>query len=79
MKRTRPSEAFAPLPARVTVRVPLTIHRRGWRKRIISPTGVHQPLAKPARIDNAVVKAPAKAFRWCSMIESGESRRKLLV
>jgi hypothetical protein len=72
MKRTGPSEAFAPLPARITVRVPLTIHRRGGRKRIITPVGFHHSVARPARIENAVVKALAKAFRWRSMIESGQ-------
>lgn len=72
MKRTRLTETFAPLPARITVRVPLTIQRRGGRKRIITPMSVHQPLATPARIENAVVKALAKAFRWRSMIESGQ-------
>lgn len=72
MKRTRPSEAFAPLPARITVRVPLTIHRRGGRKRIISPVGFHQRLAKPVRVDNAAIKALARAFRWRTMIETGQ-------
>jgi hypothetical protein len=72
MKRPRLSEAFSPLPARITVRVPLTVHRRGGRKRIITPVGFHQALAKPARIENAAVKALAKAFRWRSMIESGQ-------
>lgn len=72
MKRTRPTEAFSPLPARITVRVPLTIHRRGGRKRIISPVGFHQQLAKPVRVDNAAIKALARAFRWRTMIETGQ-------
>ena len=72
MKRTRPSEAFSPLPARITVRVPLTIHRRGGRKRIISPVGFHQQLAKPVRVDNAAIKALARAFHWRTMIETGQ-------
>jgi virulence-associated protein VagC len=72
MKRAHHPEAYAPLPARITVRVPLTIHRRGGRKRIITPVGMQQPFAKPARVENAAVKALAKAFRWRSMIESGQ-------
>ena len=62
----------------VTVRVPLTIRRRGGRKMIISPDGV-ATVARgrtPADIavthgDPALVKALARAFRWRRMLETG--------
>ncbi|MGE0416990.1 MAG: hypothetical protein AB7O80_09310 [Acetobacteraceae bacterium] len=62
----------------VTVRVPLTIRRRGGRKMIISPDGVAMTAGHgtPADIaitrgDPALVKALARAFRWRRMLETG--------
>jgi hypothetical protein len=62
----------------VTVRVPLTIRRRGGRKMIISPDGVATAVGRgtPADIaatrgDPALVKALARAFRWRRMLEMG--------
>lgn len=62
----------------VTVRVPLTIRRRGGRKMIISPDGVATDarFRTPADIavtrgDPALVKAVARAFRWKRMLEDG--------
>ena len=61
----------------VTVRVPLTIRRRGGRKMIISPDGVATDARSrtPADIavthgDPALVKALARAFRWRRMLET---------
>ena len=60
----------------VTVRVPLTIRRRGGRKMIISPDGVAMTAGHgtPADIavtrgDPALVKALARAFRWKRMLD----------
>ena len=62
----------------VTVRVPLTIRRRGGRKMIISPDGVAVTAGRgtPADIattrgDPALVKALARAFRWKRMLDDG--------
>ena len=62
----------------VTVRVPLTIRRRGGRKMIISPDGVAMSAGgrTPADIavtggDPALVKALARAFRWKRMMDDG--------
>ncbi len=62
----------------VTVRVPLTIRRRGGRKMIISPDGVATDARSrtPADIavmhgDPALVKALARAFRWKRMLDDG--------
>jgi hypothetical protein len=53
----------------LTVRVPLTIRRRGGRKLVVAPEG--SVVAVPARVDNALVKALARAFRWRRMLEEG--------
>ena len=57
----------------VTVRVPISIRRRGGRKLVLAPNGMNVTAA-PARrhIDDAMVKAIARAFRWREMLESGE-------
>jgi hypothetical protein len=58
----------------VTVRAPFAIRKRGGRKVIVTPDGAAapQPEARPPRIDNALVKALARAFRWRRMLESGD-------
>jgi hypothetical protein len=57
----------------VTVRVPISIERRGGRKLVLAPDGKvmnGSPICR--RIDNAMVKAIARGFRWRDMLESGE-------
>ena len=55
----------------LTVRVPMTFRQRGGRKLVISPDGAAAwPVARP-RIDNAMVKALARAFRWRRLLETG--------
>ena len=58
----------------VTVRAPFAIRKRGGRKVIVTPDGAvaPQPETRPPRIDNALVKALARAFRWRRMLESGD-------
>ena len=57
----------------VTVRVPIAIRRRGGRKLVLAPDGTDVTAAPVSRhIDNAMVKAIARAFRWRDMLESGE-------
>jgi hypothetical protein len=54
----------------ITVRVPLTLRRRGGRKLVIAPEG--GTWAPPRRrVDNAMVKAIARAFRWRKLMEAG--------
>jgi hypothetical protein len=56
----------------VTVRVPLKIRRHGGQKMIIAPEGA-APWAPPrTRIDNTMVKAIARAFRWRRLLEEGQ-------
>ena len=57
----------------VTVRVPISIKRRGGRKLVLAPDGAEATAAPVSRhVDNATVKAIARAFRWRDMLESGE-------
>jgi hypothetical protein len=58
----------APTPATVTVQVPFRICQRGGRRQIVPPPGA--PAQR--RMDNTLVKALARAFRWKKMLESGE-------
>jgi hypothetical protein len=57
----------------VTVRVPISIRKRGGRRLVLAPDG-RDITAAPIhrRIDSAMVKAVARAFRWRDMLESGE-------
>ena len=55
----------------VSVEVPMTFKLRGGRKVIILPDGTQgNPLPK-ATIDNTLVKAIARAFRWQAMLDNG--------
>ena len=58
----------------VTVRARFAIRKRGGRKVIVTPDGAvaSQPEARLPRIDNALVQALARAFRWRRMLESGD-------
>ena len=51
----------------LTIRIPLHVRKRGGRKTMIAP----DVLAMPARVDVALVKALARAFRWRRMLEDG--------
>jgi hypothetical protein len=56
----------------VTVRIPISIRRRGGRKLVLAPDGTTDIWAAPCRrIDNTMVKAIARAFRWREMLENG--------
>jgi hypothetical protein len=56
----------------ITVRIPISIRRRGGRKLVLAPDGTNVT-TPPVRhhIDNAMVKAIARAFRWREMLEAG--------
>lgn len=53
----------------ITIHIPMTFRKRGGRKMIVTPDGAHW--APRPRVDNAMVKALARAFRWQRMFESG--------
>jgi hypothetical protein len=53
----------------ITVHIPLTFRKRGGRKRVVTPDGAEW--APRPRVDNAMVKALARAFRWWRMLNDG--------
>ena len=57
-----------PAPEILTIQVPFTIRKRDGRKIIDMPEGTAS--TRP-RIDNTMVKALARAFRWKRMLDSG--------
>jgi hypothetical protein len=48
----------------------ITFRKRGGRKRVVTPDGAEW--APRPRVDNAMVKALARAFRWRKMLDVGE-------
>jgi len=57
----------------ITVRVPISIRKRGGRKVVLAPDGVehHSGKLRCRHVDNALIKAIARAFRWREMLEGG--------
>jgi hypothetical protein len=55
-----------------TVHVPMAFRCRGGRKLIVAPDGSAMPAIAPrSRLDNVLVKAVARAFRWQKLLDSG--------
>jgi hypothetical protein len=56
----------------ITVRVPISIRKRGGRKVVLAPDGTPGVNALFCQqVDSAMVKAIARAFRWREMLEKG--------
>jgi len=56
----------------ITVHVPMAFRQRGGRKLIVSPDGAAMPAVAPRQnIDNVLVKALARAFRWQKLLDRG--------
>jgi hypothetical protein len=55
----------------LTIRVPFSIRKRGGRRLVIAPGGLESGAAVCYRVDNAMVKALARGFRWCKLLETG--------
>jgi len=53
----------------LTVRVPLTVRKRGGRKLVVTPGSTMN--RGPSGGDSTLVKALARAFRWRRMMETG--------
>ena len=53
----------------ITLHIPMTFRKRGGRKVIVTPDG--GAWAPRPRVDNAMVKALARAFRWRRMLDEG--------
>src|ERR1700716_4559317 len=56
----------------ITVRIPITLRHQGGRKQVVTPAGAAPWIPSPPRVDNTVVKAIVRAFRWRDMLESGD-------
>jgi hypothetical protein len=54
----------------IRVRVPFSIRKRGGRKLVVVPAGTMAAPECP-RVNNAMVKALARAFRWRKLMETG--------
>ena len=57
-----------PVPETVTVHIPFRLVKRGGRKEMHMPDGA----SSHRKMDNTLVKALARAFRWKRMLELGE-------
>ena len=58
----------------ITVRVPISIRKRGGKTVVLAPDGMEHSRGKLRcqRVDSAMVKALARAFRWREMLEAGK-------
>lgn len=61
-----------PDAATVTVRVPITLRKRGGRKRILAPDGTDAPTPSASGQVSTLIKALARAHRWQHMLETGD-------
>jgi hypothetical protein len=61
--------SVAQLDGAITIHVPLSFRRCGGRKMVVTPDGASW--ASRPRVDNAMVKALARAFRWKRMLDAG--------
>ena len=57
-----------PVPETLTVHIPFRLVKRGGRKEMQMPEGA----PSTRKMDNTLIKALARAFRWKRMLESGE-------
>ena len=54
----------------MVVSIPISMRLTGGRKKVVIPANSAPWSPPPARVDNTVVKAIARAHRWRSMLES---------
>ena len=56
----------------LTVHVPMAFRRRGGRKLIVAPDGSAVPAIAPRfQVDDVLVKALARGFRWRKLLDNG--------
>ena len=56
----------------ITVRIPIALRHYGGRKQVVTPAGAAPWIPSPPRVDNTLVKAIVRAFRWRDMLESSD-------
>ncbi|KPL53172.1 hypothetical protein ABB55_13915 [Prosthecomicrobium hirschii] len=54
----------------ITISIPIKMRKRGGRKLVLAPDGSGWAPAGP-KVDNVLVKAIARAFRWRKLLEAG--------
>jgi hypothetical protein len=54
----------------MTISIPISMRLVGGRKKVVTPANVAPWSPPPARVNNTMVKALARAHRWRSMLES---------
>jgi hypothetical protein len=54
----------------MVISIPISMRRTGGRKKFVTPADAAPWSPPPARIDNTIVKALARAHRWRGMLES---------
>jgi hypothetical protein len=57
--------------AGITVRVPLAIRHRPGRKTVVTPVRSAGEIQMPTRVDPALLKALARAFRYQRLLDEG--------
>ena len=55
----------------ISIEIPMAFKKRGGRKVIVLPDGSHGHPIPAAAIDNSMIKAIARAFRWQKLLENG--------
>lgn len=55
----------------MVVRIPISLRRQGGRKQVVTPAHAAPWTPRPSRVDNTMVKAIVRAYRWRDMLESG--------
>ena len=55
----------------ISIDIPMAFKKRGGRKVIVLPDGSHGYSKPAATIDNTMIKAIARAFRWQRLLENG--------
>jgi hypothetical protein len=55
----------------ILVQIPLRLRQRGGRKLVVTPDGTSGWTPPRARVDSAMVKTIARAYRWRRTLESG--------
>ena len=55
----------------ISIDIPMSFKKRGGRKVIVLPDGSQGHPEPAEKIDNAMVKAIARAFRWQRLLENG--------
>lgn len=56
----------------LSIEIPMTFRRRGWKKIIVSPDGNPVTPMTQDTINSTLLKAIARAFRWQKLLENGQ-------